>query len=51
MIKIKIKNNNNNNKPTGCSIVHDKKEKTWLMTDVAISDDSNFNTKETEELK
>jgi hypothetical protein len=30
--------------------VHDKKEKTGLVTDVAIPDDSNINIKETEKL-
>ena len=31
-------------------VLHDKKEKTWLLISVAISDDSNINTKETETL-
>jgi hypothetical protein len=29
-------------------VLHDKKEKTGLVMDVAIPRDSNFNTKETE---
>jgi len=31
-------------------VLHDKTEKTCLLIDVAISDDSNLNTKETEKL-
>jgi hypothetical protein len=31
-------------KRTG-TVLHDKKEKTCLVTDVAIADDTNFNTK------
>jgi hypothetical protein len=30
--------------------LHDKKEKTCLLTDTAITDDSNANTKKTEKL-
>jgi len=36
-------------KHTG-TVVHDKKEKTCLVIDVAIADDTNFNTKESEKL-
>jgi hypothetical protein len=36
-------------KRTG-TVLHDKKEKTCLVIDVAISDDTNFNTKESEKL-
>jgi hypothetical protein len=32
-------------------VLHDKKEKTYLLIDVAISDDSYVNTQETEKLK
>jgi len=31
-------------------IMHDKKEKTCLLSDIAIPNDSNINTKETEKL-
>jgi hypothetical protein len=30
------------------TVLHDDKEKTCLLTDTAIPDDSNFNTKQTE---
>jgi len=33
------------------TVLHDKKEKTCLLLDIAIPDDSNVNTKETEKLK
>jgi hypothetical protein len=29
-------------------VLHNKKEKLYLLTDIAIPDDSNVNTKETE---
>ena len=32
-------------------VLHDKKEKTCLLIDIAIPDDSNVNTKETEKLR
>ena len=31
-------------------VLHEKGEKAWLLTDIAILDDSNINTKETEKL-
>jgi len=39
---------NNNNRPG--IVLHDKKEKTCLLISVAIPDDSNINTKESEKL-
>jgi len=32
-------------------VLYDKKDNTCLLTDIAIPDDSNFNTKETEKLR
>jgi hypothetical protein len=32
-------------------IIHDEKEKTCLLIDIALPDDSNFNTKENEKLR
>ena len=42
--------NNNNNNNWADIVLRDKKEKTCLLISVAIPDDSNTNTKESEKL-
>jgi len=38
------------NRPDTVGLLHDKTEKTRLLIDIALPEDSNVNTKETEEL-